>query len=107
MAEEVAVWAANFASEYFAADAIATYAAVYQGVQIAEVVATVYAMREQQRRAANAALDAYNASLQDRYVMLRGTAEPRQVVLGRQRVSGPLAYMGSYGAHPRRCRCRR
>jgi len=59
---------------------------------------SVYVLRSQQLRAQQAARDAYNAGLRDRYVMTRGTAEARQLVLGRQRVSGPIAFMQSYGA---------
>lgn len=60
-------------------------------------VASVYTLREQQRRQQGAARDAYNASLRDRYVMVRGATEQRQIVLGRQRVSGPIGFVQSYG----------
>ena len=56
-------------------------------------------MREQQRKAQGAQKDAYNASLRDRYVMVRGATEPRQLVLGRQRVSGPISFIGAYGTY--------
>ena len=61
------------------------------------VVSSVYTLRDQQRRAQNKARDAYNASVKDRYVMTRGATEARQFVLGRQRVSGPLAFIQSTG----------
>lgn len=63
----------------------------------AALVATFFNGREEQRKARNRARDAYNNSLRDRYVMVRSALEARQVVLGRQRVSGPLVYVGSYG----------
>lgn len=63
----------------------------------AAVVSSVYTLREAQRKAQNRARDQYNASLRDRYVMVRGAAEARQVVLGRQRVSGPIAFIKSTG----------
>lgn len=63
------------------------------------VAASIYAATDAQRRAQNAAKDAYNNSLRDRYVMIRGATEPRQMVLGRQRVSGPMFFVGSYGAN--------
>ncbi len=62
-------------------------------------IASVYTLREQQRRAQSAQKDAYNASLRDRYVMSRGATEPRQLVLGRQRVSGPITFIQSYGTN--------
>jgi hypothetical protein len=99
MAEEVALAIANYAAEELAADAITTFLYVKTGLEVAAVVASVYSIREQQRKAQNAARAAYESGFKDRYVMYRGAAEPRQVVLGRQRVSGPLAYIGSYGAN--------
>jgi hypothetical protein len=65
----------------------------------AAVASSVYTLREQQRRAQGSARDAYNANLRDRYVMTRSATEPRQVVLGRQRVSGPISFVQSYGAN--------
>jgi hypothetical protein len=47
-------------------------------LEIAATAATVYSARESQRRAQNQQRDAYNASLKDRYVMLRSATEPRQ-----------------------------
>lgn len=60
-------------------------------------VTAAYTLRDQQRKAQNRARDAYNASLRDRYVMVRGATEPRQFVLGRQRVSGPIGFIRSTG----------
>lgn len=67
--------------------------------QVIVAVATIYATRETQRKALSAQKDAYNSSLRDRYVMSRGATEPRRLVLGRQRSSGPMFYIGSYGTN--------
>lgn len=69
-------------------------AAVATAVQVASAV---YTLRSQQSRAERAARDSYNASLKDRYVMVRSATDPRQLVLGRQRVSGPIGFIKSYG----------
>lgn len=91
------------AIEYFAAaigtEMVLTAGQIYLASQAIVATAAVYTLRENQRRQQSAARDTYNASLRDRYVMTRSATEPRQAVLGRQRVSGPLAYIGSYGAH--------
>lgn len=91
------------AIEYIAAaigtEMVLTAGEIYLASQAIVATAAVYTLRENQRRQQNAARDSYNASLRDRYVMTRGATEPRQVVLGRQRVSGPMAYIGSYGAN--------
>lgn len=52
----------------------------------------------QQRRAARKQRDAYNASLKDREVMIRSAIAPRRIVLGRDRISGPIVYAQSTGA---------
>lgn len=98
MPEAVATYAAEFAVEVLAADAAAS-AAWYAAAYIATTAAIAYSAQEMQRRAQAAQRDAYNASLRDRYTMLRGTTLPRTLVLGRQRVSGPPFFMGSYGVH--------
>jgi hypothetical protein len=91
------------AIEYVAAaigtEMVLTAGEIYLASQAIVATAAVYTLRENQRRQQNAARDSYNASLRDRYVMTRGATEPRQVVLGRQRVSGPMAYIGSYGTN--------
>jgi hypothetical protein len=96
--ESVAAYAAEFAIEVLAADA-ATASIYYAAAYATTVAASIYMVSDQQRRAANAQKDAYNASLRDRYVMSRSTLAPRQLVLGRQRVSGPIFYIGSYGTN--------
>ena len=89
---------ATLVAFFEAAGATAADAAVYAEVaQVVITVATTYATRETARRAESAAKDAYNASLRDRYVMVRGAVEPRQMVLGRCRVSGPVTFIQSYG----------
>lgn len=55
--------------------------------------------RYQKRKAEAKARAAYNASLQDRVVTVRSSIEPRRLVLGRQRVGGVTAFMGSTGVH--------
>lgn len=52
----------------------------------------------EERRARQAARDAYNASLTDRGVVLRSSIAPRNIVYGEVAVSGPLAYACSSGA---------
>lgn len=67
---------------------------------ISTAITTVAALgysQYQSKAAASAAKSAFNASLKDRYTMVRSALEPRTLVLGRQRVSGPIAYVGSYG----------
>jgi hypothetical protein len=104
MPEEVVVAAlASLGTEALAGTtvgaAMAMYGAeIYAGLQVAAFATAVYVSREQQRHQQRAALASYNASLKDRYLMVRSATEPRHLVLGRQRVSGPLAYIGSYGA---------
>ncbi|HNB43311.1 MAG TPA: phage tail protein [Burkholderiaceae bacterium] len=66
---------------------------------IAAFATSYYTSHEQQRRAQNAARQAAEESIKDRYLMTRSAIQPRQFVLGRQRVSGPLAYIGSYGTY--------
>lgn len=55
--------------------------------------------RSEQRRQQRAARDAAHAALRDRTVMMRGTVEPREIVLGRVRKGGQIAYVGSTGQH--------
>lgn len=79
---------------------IVTYAATISTVVSIAVAATsFYSSREAQRRAQNDAKNAYNASLRDRYIMARSPLAARQIVLGRARVSGPMFFVGSYGAN--------
>lgn len=95
MAEEVVIAIASYISE---GELILTAAEAGYILAAIEIVAAIYTLREQQRRAANAQKDSYNNSLRDRYTMVRGATEPRRLVLGRQRVSGPIYFISSYGA---------
>lgn len=52
----------------------------------------------QKRQAAARQRAAYNASLQDRELMIRSAIAPRRMVLGRDRISGPIVYAESTGA---------
>lgn len=72
---------------------------MYAGTIAYAVVAivSITAMRMQQIRAEQKARGAFNRSQRDRYVMVRGALEPRQLVLGQRRVSGPMVYVGSHG----------
>ena len=58
---------------------------------------TIVAMGLYAKRQRRKAIDAYNKSLRDRVVMVRGGIEPRELVLGRVRKSGTIAFMGSTG----------
>jgi hypothetical protein len=52
----------------------------------------------QRKKAASAARAAYNASLKDRNVTVRGTTQARELVMGKVRKGGTLAYIGSTGS---------
>lgn len=53
--------------------------------------------RDQRRQARRKAYASYKASLQDRYQMVRGGTEPRKMLYGRARISGPIVYAQSTG----------
>jgi len=78
----------------FVGAAVAAYFGYYQPALalLGAGVAT-----DQARRAEEAAKRAYNASLRDRYAMIRNSLAPRQLVFGRARVSGPVFFASSYG----------
>lgn len=61
-------------------------------IAAAAAVASVVEARIQQQRQ----IDAYNKSLTDRYVMQRASNMARNMVLGRVRVSGTMAFCKSY-----------
>ena len=67
-------------------------------VAAALVVGSTLVARDAAKAQAAAARRAYNASLQDRDVMLQTAIAARQVVYGRARVSGPIVYAESTGA---------
>ncbi len=88
--------------EYVAAEVIEdvytaweAWSAVSAYVEIALVLAASYQSYESSVRAR----EAYNNSLRDRYVMQRTSTGQRALVLGRARVSGPIAFMQSYGTN--------
>lgn len=58
-----------------------------------EIGYSVYAAQDAKRKAKNA----YNDSLTDRTITARGATEPRQMVLGRQRVGGTVVFIASTG----------
>ncbi len=62
----------------------------------AALVASAYST-ERAARAEISARNAYNASLRDRYAMVRSSTAARQLVFGRCRVSGPMFFAASYG----------
>lgn len=73
---------------------------IMYSVEVAYVLiaaAVISSAESQARSARNKARDASNRSQRDRYLMVRSNLEPRKVVLGRSRVSGPLAFIGTYG----------
>ena len=91
--------AIEWAATALATEMVLTAGEILMIANVISVASAVYTLREQQLRAQSAARDAYNANLRDRYVMSRGATEPRQVVLGRQRVSGPISFVQSYGVN--------
>lgn len=65
------------------------------------VIQTTMAKRKAESEASDAAAqarDAYNAGLQDRSTVIRSPVVPRNIVLGRDRTSGPLACWFTYGS---------
>jgi hypothetical protein len=71
--------------------------AVYGQYQLAASLAAAALGTEHAARAEIAARNAYNASLRDRYAMVRSSTAARQLVFGRCRVSGPIFFGASYG----------
>jgi hypothetical protein len=64
------------------------------------VIQTTMAKRQAESQASDAAAqarEAYNASLQDRTTVIRSPVVPRNIVLGRDRTSGPLAAWFTFG----------
>jgi hypothetical protein len=75
----------------------AVVAAAYGQWALAASLAGAAFSTDQARRAEAKAKSAYNASLRDRYAMVRSTTAARQLVFGRCRVSGPMFFASSYG----------
>ena len=90
MAEAVVTWVLEEIGVEFASWIAA---AIVETASYVAIAASVYNLREQQRRAKSA----YNNGLADRYVMQRAATAQRALVLGRARVSGPIVFMHSYG----------
>src|SRR5574343_1259737 len=73
--------------------------AIANAVLVVSAVGANAAMSSYQKRQAAARQRAgYNASLQDREVMIRSAIAPRRIVLGRDRIRGPIVYAQSTGA---------
>jgi hypothetical protein len=70
---------------------------VYLGQWGAMLVSYAFASHNAEE-AKKKARRAYNASLTDRGVMIRSGVSPRQMVVGRAKVSGPIVYILSTGA---------
>lgn len=68
---------------------VASYLIAY-GVTL--IAMGLYAKRQRRK-----AIDAYNKSLRDRNIMIRSGIEPREIVLGRVRKSGPVVFVGTIG----------
>lgn len=64
---------------------------------LALAVSDVYG-RDQRRKLARKARQEFNASLRDRFQMVRSATEARRLVYGRARISGPIVYAQSTGA---------
>ena len=75
----------------------AVVAAYFGQYQLAASLAAAAFSTERAARQEIAARNAYNASLRDRYAMLRSSTAARQLVFGRCRVSGPMFFGASYG----------
>lgn len=100
MGEAVVATLGEWALAAGAADAGAALimysAEIAAGLQAAAAVGTLYSTHKRARDRARAQAA---AAMSDRYVMRRGTTEPRQLVLGRDRVSGPWAFFRTHGAY--------
>lgn len=68
-------------------------------VRVIAVAFAAWSSKENQRIASNRARDAYNASLNDRMVLIRSSTAARNVVLGEDKTSGVLAFVGNSGAN--------
>lgn len=95
MAEAVAATVA-FLSE---GEVILTAFEAFAAAAAIELVAVTMVNNYAKRRAREKMRQAHNDNLRDRYVMGRSTITQRRIVLGRQRVSGNLAFLKSYGTN--------
>lgn len=94
MPETVATY---IATATLTAGSTLTFNAILAYTYAATAVAYVGYGVHQRRKAESRARAAYNASLQDRNVTLRGTLQARQIVLGKARTGGVLVFAGSTG----------
>jgi len=95
VAEAVAA-AVSFLTE---GEVVLTAFEAFAGAAALEMVAATAYNNYATRRARDKAKQAHNDSLRDRYVMSRSAVAARRIVLGRQRVSGNLSFVKSYGAN--------
>lgn len=95
MAEAVYV-AIEYVATVIGTEMTLTFAELYFASEVIVAAAALGAAKQQQVAAERKARQAWARSQSDRYLMSRGTLEPRRVVLGERRVSGPMAYVGSY-----------
>lgn len=94
----VAVGAALSATAIGATVLFGTITLAHVGATIAAYAVSGSMARRAARKADTARRNAYNASLQDRTVVLRSAVQPRNIVLGRDRTSGPLACWFTHGS---------
>lgn len=80
-----------------AGEVVLTAAEAYAIATAVELVAATAYNNYAKRRAREKMREAHNASLRDRYAMARGGITQRRIVLGRQRVSGTISFIKSYG----------
>lgn len=95
MAEAVAA-AVAWATE---GEVVLTAFEAFAAAATLELVAASAYNNYAKRRAREKMRQAHNDSLRDRYVMGRAANGPRRIVLGRQRVSGDLIFLKSYGTN--------
>lgn len=90
--------AAYIASATLTASSTLTYTQILYATYAAYAVASISYSNSQRRKMERRARDASNASLKDRNLTARGTIETRQLVLGRVRTGGAVAFIGSTGS---------
>lgn len=62
------------------------------------IASSVVTADRQRKKAARKAIDAYNASLRDQLVMVKGGVTPRQLIYGRTAVAGSIVYACTSGS---------
>ncbi len=90
--------AAYIASATLTASSTLTYTQILYATYAAYAVASISYSNSQRRKMERRAREASNASLKDRNLTARGTIENRQIVLGRVRTGGAVAFIGSTGS---------